>query len=148
MKQEKLLKNRDTGVDKTPTLCYNKIIKREEINKMTNYNEHHSIHLDTDRKYRWDYITANIGLGQPLIKVPYASRMSETELTDTGVFVIRSTRTGDIITMYLPTEKQVRYLYHIAGRQVVPVAIINKVRKNQRHYDKLKKIDEKVKKGD
>jgi hypothetical protein len=50
--------------------------------------------------------------------------------------------------MYLPTEKQVRYLYHIAGRQIVPVAIINKVRKNQRHYDKLKKIDEKVKKGD
>ena len=115
---------------------------------MTNYNEHHSIHLDTDRKYRWDYITANIGLGQPLIKVPYASRMSETELTDTGVIVIRSTRTGDIITMYLPTEKQVRYLYHIAGRQVVPVAIITKVRKNQRHYDKMKKLDEKMKKGD
>ena len=37
---------------------------------MTNYNEHHSIHLDVDRKYRWDYITANIGLGQPLIKSP------------------------------------------------------------------------------
>ena len=115
---------------------------------MTNYNENHSLHLDNDRKWRWDYINANIGLGQPILIVPYASRKSQTELTDTGVFVIRSTVTNNIITMYLPTEKQMRYLYHIAGRKVVPVAIINKIRKNQRHYDKLQKMYEKVKRGD
>lgn len=109
---------------------------------MTNYRENLTYHAEYERQWRMDYIEANIGFGQPLVSSYNRRRHSWHEVTDTGIMVIRSEE-GKIITMYIATEKEVLTAFRLAGRTVIPVAIINKVRKNQKHEKWFKEWEEK-----
>ena len=109
---------------------------------MTNYREHLTYHAEYERKWRMDYIEANIGFGEPLVKSWNSKRKSWHEITDTGIMVIRGAN-GIVITMYIANEKEVLTTYKMAGRSVVPVALMNKIRKNQKHEKWFKEWEQK-----
>ena len=94
-----------------------------------------SIHAREDRPERITEILVNVGLGQPILRVPHEDKKDcFYYLTSTGVLVIASPVKKVIVTMFLPAMGQVRYLYTRAGRTHINPSITKTIKNNYKNF--------------
>lgn len=71
-----------------------------------------STHVTIDRWERITYIVDNLGFGNVVITCPSSSnRNNIEELTDTGVIIVRSRKTNDVITAFIASIDKVIAIY-------------------------------------
>ena len=91
-------------------------------------------HVIEERLDRLTYIAMNVGFGEVVLEHPHEDGSGKVDcLTDTGVLIIKSAKTGAIITAYIPDIGKVTAIYHKMGYTRIPTAMNNKIMKNVYH---------------
>ena len=92
-----------------------------------------SRHALEDREERIVWIATEIGFGRVLdtIQIYDVDRSyRRVELTETGVAIIKAIDEEFIITMYLPTQRQLANWY--GDRSLVPIRLLNLAKKYEK----------------
>ena len=92
-----------------------------------------SKHALQDREERIVWIATKIGFGQVIdtIQIYDMDRSyRRVELTETGVAIIKAVDEEFIITMYLPTQRQLVKWY--GSKNAVPIRLLNVVKRNEK----------------
>jgi len=92
-----------------------------------------SKHAKVDRPDRILWIATEVGFGQIVdtIQIYDVERgYRRVELTETGVAIIKAVDEEVIITMYLPTQRQLAAWYN--GSRFVPVRLLNVAKRNEK----------------
>lgn len=92
-----------------------------------------SKHALEDREERIVWIATEIGFGQVIdtIQIYDVDRSyRRVELTETGVAIIKAVDEEFIITMYLPTQRQLANWY--GDKNLVPIRLLNVAKRNEK----------------
>ena len=92
-----------------------------------------SKHAKVDRPDRILWIATEVGFGQVVdtIQIYDVERgYRRVELTETGVAIIKAVDEEVVITMYLPTQRQLATWYN--GSRFVPVRLLNVAKRNEK----------------
>ena len=105
--------------------------KRKEGSKLKKVT--FSKHALQDREERIVWIATEIGFGQVIdtIQIYDVDRSyRRVELTETGVAIIKAVDKEFIITMYLPTQRQLASWY--GDKNLVPIRLLNMAKKYEK----------------
>ena len=92
-----------------------------------------SKHAKVDRPDRILWIATEVGFGQVVdtIQIYDAERgYRRVELYETGVAIIKAADEEIVITMYLPTQRQLAAWYN--GSRFVPIRLLNVAKRNEK----------------
>lgn len=92
-----------------------------------------SKHAKVDRPDRILWIATEVGFGQVVdtIQIYDVERgYRRVELTETGVAIIKAVDEEIVITMYLPTQRQLAAWYN--GSRFVPIRLLNVAKRNEK----------------
>ena len=92
-----------------------------------------SKHAQNDREDRIVWIATEIGFGQVLdtIQIYDVDRSyRRVELTETGVAIIKAVDEEFVITMYLPTQRQLINWY--GDKNLVPIRLLNVAKRHEK----------------
>lgn len=92
-----------------------------------------SQHALKDREERIVWIATEVGFGQVVdtIQIYDVDRnYRRVELTETGVAVIKAVEEEFVITMYLPTQRQLISWY--GSKNAVPLHLLNVAKRNEK----------------
>ena len=90
-------------------------------------------HALEEREDRIVWIATEVGFGQVIdtIQIYDVERgYRRVELTETGVAIIKAVDEEVVITMYLPTQRQLAAWYN--GSRFVPVHLLNVAKRNEK----------------
>ena len=90
-------------------------------------------HALEEREDRIVWIATEVGFGQVVdtIQIYDVERgYRRVELTETGVAIIKAVDEEVVITMYLPTQRQLATWYN--GSRFVPVRLLNVAKRNEK----------------
>ena len=92
-----------------------------------------SRHALEEREDRIVWIATEVGFGQVVdtIQIYDAERSyRRVELTETGVAIIKAVDEEIVITMYLPTQRQLINWY--GDRNLIPIRLLNVAKRNEK----------------
>ena len=92
-----------------------------------------SKHAKVDRPDRFLWIATEVGFGQVVdtIQIYDVERgHRRVELYETGVAIIKAVDEEIVITMYLPTQRQLAAWYN--GSRFVPIRLLNVAKRNEK----------------
>lgn len=92
-----------------------------------------SSHALFDREERIVWIATEVGFGEVVdtIQIHDEDRSyRRVELTDTGVAIIKAVNEEFVITMYLPTQRQLIKWY--GSKNAVPIHLLNVAKRNEK----------------
>ena len=92
-----------------------------------------SKHAKVDRPDRILWIATEVGFGQVVdtIQIYDVERgHGRVELQETGVAIIKAVDEEIVITMYLPTQRQLAAWYN--GSRFVPIRLLNVAKRNEK----------------
>ena len=92
-----------------------------------------SNHALFDREERIVWIATEVGFGEVIdtIVIYYEERNHRrVELTETGVAIIKAADKEFVITMYLPTQRQLVKWY--GSKNAVPIRLLNVAKRNEK----------------
>lgn len=98
-------------------------------------------HARYDRLERLTACVEAVGLGEILKQTINTERKTITQITSTGLILIKGLETNKLVTGYMATVSQVAYLYH--GH--TPTSLMKIVKKNNKQYPHLLEMQMKIK---
>lgn len=90
-------------------------------------------HARNDRLDRIMYIAQNVGWGKIVVEYPDTERDVRICLTDTGVIIVKSMDVERLVTAYVGTVNEIKWLYVNVGYNRIPDFMYNKAVKNKKH---------------
>ena len=92
-----------------------------------------SCHALFDREERIVWIATEVGLGEGIDTITIYDEernYRRVELTETGVAIIKAVDKEFVITMYLPTQRQLAKWY--GSKNAIPIRLLNIAKRNEK----------------